>query len=780
LNGSMFALDSYDEAENLWRTISSDKILHPNTAKIRSGLSSLPWGSFFINKLDKYLNIAENTGVFSQEGLLKIIDSVMNISHGRELKRKFYACAFNINKMQAEYIHINEHPVEDIKKYLLASSAIPVIFPEVKVNGQTYIDGGIKDNTPVKPLLSENLDYIFIVYLDRDVVLTPKEKGFENVKFWHIISTDEIGGLIKGTLDFRPEFANKLLDNGYRDTKRILEDVYKFLVIENKLIQNAEAVAGNIESFNKIAAENSQLRKIFNQEIGLGKNSLEYLLDYKTSEKEIITVESISKNIDDLIDQAEKDLIDEGVNNLIDSYKKGSKELENLVFDGLTQFSAIDGRVNHLKTQGFFGRLWSGITGKTQKIQAEVMGNLSASLYSCYKAIQVLAERDMLALDFMATITNKLNFVMLHINKLYSNDVKLIQLSKLIANQCKIQFDQLESRIAHISNELIDLKKEVGLLNWKESVKSKLRDMNNYEKCIFLPYYFYKEGFSDNNNLSLQIFDNIIYEVGIDKIVTSDNTMHESLCKDISSKRKIENLIGVDMFPLENTERLNYPILRIIEGCVNNKTDLILIDQMSNRTAQDYRGVDIVYELLYSYKNVDKKYLSATQDVLELKNEYGEFLNKLDEINKKYDIQQEKAEQLKSNIDNFSVRVPMIGVFSSGKTTLINRALGENLFNFSTDPQTSIPAEIAYAKIESIVKINIDDTKTVLTKSDLKNIMFNIQKEKQLLISLNNGFLKSIPNVTIADLPGFESGIDTHDKAITSYIDKSIAYIRKT
>ena len=41
----------------------------------------------------------------------------------------------------------------------MASSAIPVIFNPVKIDGDTYIDGGVLNNLPVEPLLG-NCDRI--------------------------------------------------------------------------------------------------------------------------------------------------------------------------------------------------------------------------------------------------------------------------------------------------------------------------------------------------------------------------------------------------------------------------------------------------------------------------------------------------------------------------------------------------------------------------------------------------------------------------------------------
>ncbi len=44
-------------------------------------------------------------------------------------------------------------------KSVLASCAVPVIFKPVKINGDTYIDGGVLNNMPIEPLMG-NCDFV--------------------------------------------------------------------------------------------------------------------------------------------------------------------------------------------------------------------------------------------------------------------------------------------------------------------------------------------------------------------------------------------------------------------------------------------------------------------------------------------------------------------------------------------------------------------------------------------------------------------------------------------
>ena len=46
---------------------------------------------------------------------------------------------------------------------LLASAAIPFLFPPVQIDGRTYVDGGLRQNTPLRPVLYAGVDRILLI-----------------------------------------------------------------------------------------------------------------------------------------------------------------------------------------------------------------------------------------------------------------------------------------------------------------------------------------------------------------------------------------------------------------------------------------------------------------------------------------------------------------------------------------------------------------------------------------------------------------------------------------
>lgn len=110
-------------------------------------------------------------GLFKVSGLRKKLRKIFGYKKIEELEKKLIITATNINKPGIEYFETGE-----IVPRVLASSAIPVLFNPVEINGQTYVDGGILDNFPVEPIRGLCMKVV-------GVSLNPikEEKSFKNL-----------------------------------------------------------------------------------------------------------------------------------------------------------------------------------------------------------------------------------------------------------------------------------------------------------------------------------------------------------------------------------------------------------------------------------------------------------------------------------------------------------------------------------------------------------------------------------------------------------------------
>jgi len=86
-------------------------------------------------------------GLLSLDGLENLIKGEISEDTLESLPIPFWVAVTNLNKGTVEYLDQGS-----LCKSVMASSSIPILFAPVKLQGQHYVDGGIVDNLPVKPL----------------------------------------------------------------------------------------------------------------------------------------------------------------------------------------------------------------------------------------------------------------------------------------------------------------------------------------------------------------------------------------------------------------------------------------------------------------------------------------------------------------------------------------------------------------------------------------------------------------------------------------------------
>jgi len=89
-------------------------------------------------------------GLLRLDGLKEMIHKNISVKNIEDLKIPFFVAISNLNKGTAEYK--SNGPLGET---VLASSSIPIIFQPVKLNDQLYVDGGLMDNIPIKPIKND-------------------------------------------------------------------------------------------------------------------------------------------------------------------------------------------------------------------------------------------------------------------------------------------------------------------------------------------------------------------------------------------------------------------------------------------------------------------------------------------------------------------------------------------------------------------------------------------------------------------------------------------------
>ncbi len=111
----------------------------------------------------------------SVEDFTANINSVIPDIDIRDMKLDFAAIAVDLSNSKAKLFTKGS-----LRKAVMASSAIPGLFPPVEIDGSRYIDGGWAEVIPVSPLSDMSCDFIIAVDVSYDSIEAgPFEKGVE-------------------------------------------------------------------------------------------------------------------------------------------------------------------------------------------------------------------------------------------------------------------------------------------------------------------------------------------------------------------------------------------------------------------------------------------------------------------------------------------------------------------------------------------------------------------------------------------------------------------------
>ena len=111
-------------------------------------------------------------GFASLDNLRKKLKENLSATQFSELQKPLYLGLSNLLSGEIDYISEG-----DVTKAVQGSSSIPIIFSPVEINDQIYVDGGMLDNVPVKPLIDQ-CDIIIAV----DIMPIEKIEVIDDVK----------------------------------------------------------------------------------------------------------------------------------------------------------------------------------------------------------------------------------------------------------------------------------------------------------------------------------------------------------------------------------------------------------------------------------------------------------------------------------------------------------------------------------------------------------------------------------------------------------------------
>jgi NTE family protein len=213
-------------------------VLYADGYTPREVLDIMSWASRF----DFMRPALPREGLLQINGIIRILKANLRAKTFNELKIPLFVCATDLNNGKSAYFSEG-----DLFEPVIASASVPVLFQPVKINNISYVDGGVLDNLPIRPI--ENscqvvigsfvnpIGYVekvsgLISIAERTFMLSMSKDVLEKAKRFDIfIAPPELRNY--GFLD--PDKTQEVFDLGYNATKEKLADIDIDLLIGMKL-----------------------------------------------------------------------------------------------------------------------------------------------------------------------------------------------------------------------------------------------------------------------------------------------------------------------------------------------------------------------------------------------------------------------------------------------------------------------------------------------------------------------------------------------------------------
>ena len=183
-------------------------------------------------KTKKFINSRlSSESIMKMEGLVSFLEENISTKNIEDLQRPLIIAATNLDTANVEYFTKG-----NLLEAVMASASIPLIFHPVTIRNHRYVDGGVVENLPVKPIRNQ-CKYVIGVHSNPVPVGEVVIKGFTQIaeRTFHLamranILEDkqlcdifiEIKGLEKfGILDFKSMEAVYRL--GYEETMKMID-----------------------------------------------------------------------------------------------------------------------------------------------------------------------------------------------------------------------------------------------------------------------------------------------------------------------------------------------------------------------------------------------------------------------------------------------------------------------------------------------------------------------------------------------------------------------------
>ena len=214
LNGAILVQGDFDKAYEIWENISYSRVIKASDEEIEK---------FKKGKLDRediLLLIQRLRGIIREGGLditplRNLLEEVLDEEKIRNSGKDFAIVTVSLSDLKPMELYIEDIPYGKLIDYLMASAYLPV-FKREKIDGKSFLDGGVYNNLPANLLIDKGYKDLIIIRTGSFGIV--KKIGFTGLNVLVISPKEDLGGI----LEFDKETARYNLTLGYYDGLKAL------------------------------------------------------------------------------------------------------------------------------------------------------------------------------------------------------------------------------------------------------------------------------------------------------------------------------------------------------------------------------------------------------------------------------------------------------------------------------------------------------------------------------------------------------------------------------
>lgn len=152
-------MKKFDQLETLFQHITNDDVYNVNPLTKKGNLKKL-------NILWKSLNSVCSLG--ETKNLRELLEQMLTKEEYQMLKhsnKELFCVTTNFEKQKDVVKSTEKENYSDMLDWIWASASVPILMKPIEKNGQTWVDGGLIDNSPVDHAFQRGIRYIDVICL---------------------------------------------------------------------------------------------------------------------------------------------------------------------------------------------------------------------------------------------------------------------------------------------------------------------------------------------------------------------------------------------------------------------------------------------------------------------------------------------------------------------------------------------------------------------------------------------------------------------------------------